>query len=159
MILIFYAFTGYDVISTFRGKGKKSAWQTSDVCDEASGVFIELSQYQSVVDDENLETFEKFGIMKYDGSSTAEGVGDAKLDVFAIRNYSFNPSSGEALCEACFLQGGLHLESINITSTRNADSCQLELNQERKSVADRLKKICGRSFGQKFHRLRRVSRS
>ncbi|KAJ8377440.1 hypothetical protein AAFF_G00259980 [Aldrovandia affinis] len=44
-MLFFHAFTGCDVISAFRGKGKKSAWQTCDVCDEASGVFSKLSQY------------------------------------------------------------------------------------------------------------------
>jgi len=49
-MLFFHAFTGCDVVSAFRGKGKKSAWQTWDVCDEASGVFSKLSQYPPVVD-------------------------------------------------------------------------------------------------------------
>ncbi|CAE1300480.1 unnamed protein product [Acanthosepion pharaonis] len=107
---------------------------------------LPIIQYPSVADDENLEASETFGVMMYDRSSTAEDVDDAKLDMFAIRSYSSNLSSGEVACEACFLQGGPHLESVNITSTRNADSWQLELNQERKSVADRLDRapiICG----------------
>ncbi|KAJ8358245.1 hypothetical protein AAFF_G00020150 [Aldrovandia affinis] len=82
-MLFFHAFTGCDVVSAFRGKGKKSAWQTWDVCDEASGVFSKLSQYPPVVDDEDLKTLEKFVVMMYDRSSTAEGVDDARLDMFA----------------------------------------------------------------------------
>ena len=40
-----FAFTGCDVVSAFRCKGKKSAWQTWDMCAEASGVSARLSQY------------------------------------------------------------------------------------------------------------------
>ena len=79
----FHAFTGCEVISAFHGKKKKSAWQTWDVCDKASGVFSKLSQYPPVVDDDDLETLEKFVVMMYDRSSTAEGVDDARLGMFA----------------------------------------------------------------------------
>ncbi len=38
-ILFFHAFTGCDVVSAWiRGKGKKSAWQTWNVCNDASSV-------------------------------------------------------------------------------------------------------------------------
>ncbi|KAJ8367592.1 hypothetical protein AAFF_G00314420 [Aldrovandia affinis] len=98
-MLFFHAFTGCDVISAFRGKGKKSAWQTWDVCDEASGVFSKLSQYPPVVDDEDLKTLEKFVVMMYDRSSTAEGVDDARLDMFSRkqRPYEAIPPTRSAL--------------------------------------------------------------
>ncbi|KAJ8402462.1 hypothetical protein AAFF_G00369510 [Aldrovandia affinis] len=98
-MLFFHAFTGCDVISAFRGKGKKSAWQTWDVCDEASGVFSKLSQYPPVVDDEDLKTLEKFVVMMYDRSSTAEGVDNARLDMFARkqRPYEAIPPTRSAL--------------------------------------------------------------
>ena len=48
-ITLFHAFTGCDVVSAFRGKGKKFAWQTQDVGAEASDVFARLSQYSQVV--------------------------------------------------------------------------------------------------------------
>ncbi|KAJ8377441.1 hypothetical protein AAFF_G00259990 [Aldrovandia affinis] len=98
-MLFFHAFTGCDVISAFRGKGKKSAWQTWDVCDEASGVFSKLSQYPPAVDDEDLKTLEKFVVMMYDRSSTAEGVDDARLDMFARkqRPYEAIPPTRSAL--------------------------------------------------------------
>ena len=44
-ITIFHAITGCDVVSAFRGKGKKSAWQIWDMCAEASDIFARLSHY------------------------------------------------------------------------------------------------------------------
>ena len=98
-ILFFHAFTGCDVISSFRGKGKKSAWQTWDVCDEASDVFTRLSQYPPTVDDDDLTTLEKFVVMMYDRSNTARGVDDARLDMFARkqRPYEAIPPTRAAL--------------------------------------------------------------
>ena len=58
-ILFFHAFTGCDVVSAVRGKGKKSVWQTWDVYIKASDVFIKLSQYPSTVEDDNLMILEK----------------------------------------------------------------------------------------------------
>ena len=85
-------------------------------------------------------TLEKFVTMMYDRSSTAEGVDNAKLDMFARkqRTYKANQSSAEAACETCCLPGGLHLKSVSNTSIRNAGSCQMGLDQERRTVADRL---------------------
>jgi len=61
----------------------RMAWQTWDVCPEASDVFIKLSQYPATVDDDDLKTLEKFVVTMYDRSSTAAGVDDARLDLFA----------------------------------------------------------------------------
>ena len=44
-LLFFHAFTGCDSVSAFRGKGKKSAWQTWEVFPDASEVFQKLSWY------------------------------------------------------------------------------------------------------------------
>ena len=77
-MLLFHAFTGCDIVSAFRGKRKMSAWQTWDFCGEASGIFSKLSQYPPVGDDEDLKTLDKFVVMMYDISSTAEGVDDAR---------------------------------------------------------------------------------
>ena len=82
-ILFFHAFTGCDVVSAFRGKGKKSAWLTCDAYTEVSDVFAKLSQYPLTVDDEDLQILEKFVVIMCDRSSTAEGVGDARLVMFA----------------------------------------------------------------------------
>ena len=94
-MLFFHAFTGWDAVSAFYGKGKKSAWQTWDVCGEVSSIFSKLSQYPLVADDEDQKTVEKFVVMMYDRSSTAEGVDQARLDMFAQkqRSYEVIPST------------------------------------------------------------------
>ena len=92
-ILFFHAFTGCDVVSAFRSKGKKSAWQSWDVCEEASDVFSNLSQYPLAVDDDSLETLKKFVVMMYDRSSTAKGVDDAQLDMFARKQRPYEAIS------------------------------------------------------------------
>ena len=98
-MLFFHAFTGCDVVSAFRGKGKKSAMQTWDVYNEASAAFSKLSQYPPVVDDEDLKTLERFVVIMYDRASTAEGVDDARLDMFARkqRPYEAIPPTRSAL--------------------------------------------------------------
>ena len=45
-ILFFHAFPGCDVVSAFRGKRKKTAWQAWDVFPEVSPVFKKLSQFR-----------------------------------------------------------------------------------------------------------------
>ena len=40
----FHAFTGCDVVSAFRGKGKKTAWQTWNVFEDVSSTFAKVSQ-------------------------------------------------------------------------------------------------------------------
>jgi len=100
-ILYFHAFTGCDVVSAFRGKGKKTAWQTWDVCPEASGVFRKLGQYPPTVEDEDRGILEKFIITMYDRSSTAGGIDEARLDMFARkqRSYEAIPPTRAALIE------------------------------------------------------------
>ena len=50
-LCFFHAFTGCDVVSAFHGKGKKSDWHTWNVCLDATGVFIKLSQYPTVLNE------------------------------------------------------------------------------------------------------------
>lgn len=100
-LLFFHAFTGCDFVSGFRGKGKKSAWQTWNVCPEVTDVFTKLSQYPPTVDDDDLETLEKFVVTMYDRSSTATGVDDSRLDMFARkqRPYEAIPPTQAALLQ------------------------------------------------------------
>ena len=87
-ILYFHAFTGCDVVSAFHGKGKKSAWHTWNVCNDASTVFKTLGKY-SPMGDEDIEHLEKFVIAMYDRSSTATCVNDAWLELFARKQKSY----------------------------------------------------------------------
>ncbi|RXN30245.1 Venom prothrombin activator pseutarin-C non-catalytic subunit [Labeo rohita] len=89
-MLFFHAFTGCDVVSAFRGKSKKSAWQAWEVCPEVSPVFKKLSQYPPIIEDADLNILEKFVITMYDKQSTTCKVDEARLDLFARKQRSYD---------------------------------------------------------------------
>ena len=169
-MLFFHALTGCDVVSGFRGKGKKSAWQTWNVCDEASGVFSKLIHYPPVVDDEDLEILEKFVVMMYDRSSTAEDVDEARLDMFARkqRPYKAIPPTRSALKQQSVLPSK-HVQPHLINTFSCAGSVQPAsgdsqqyVNQKHrllKTGAGPRKVICGRLFGQSSNQLQRFASS
>ena len=100
-MLFFHSFTGCDIVSSFRGKGKKTTWQTWDVCPEASEVFCKLSCYPTAVENSDTKLLGKFIVMMYDRSSSAEAVDDARLELFARkqRSYEAIPPTRAALVQ------------------------------------------------------------
>lgn len=99
-ILYFHAFTGCDVVSAFRGKGKKTAWQTWNVCDVGE-TFKELSQFPLSLTDSHIASLEKFVVAMYDKSSMSPSVDQTRLDLFARkqRPYMNIPPTQAALCQ------------------------------------------------------------
>ena len=97
----FHAFSGCDVVSAFRGKAKKSAWQTWSVCDQVSSTFTKLSQYPPVVEPDDLKKLERFVVMLYDRSSVTTSVNDARMELFARKQkpYDAIPPTSDALKE------------------------------------------------------------
>jgi len=63
-----------------------------------SDVFAKLSQYPLTVDDEDLQIREKFVVIMYDRSSTAEGVDDARLCLLESRDHMKQSHELEELC-------------------------------------------------------------
>ena len=60
------------------------------MCDEVSDVFTQLSKYPLTLDDEALEAFEKFVVIMYDRSSSATEVNEARLELYAHKQRSFD---------------------------------------------------------------------
>lgn len=100
-ILFYHAFTGCDVTSAFRGKGKKSTWQAWDVCPQVSEVFSSLSRYSPTITEEDIQLLEKYVITLYDKSSETTSVDDARLDLFARKQkpYENIPPTRSALVQ------------------------------------------------------------
>lgn len=100
-IPFFHAFTGCDVVSAFRGKGKKAAWQTWSVFPEVTDVFTKLSTYPLTIEHNDQVILEKFVITMYDRSSSASDVDEVRLDMFARkqRPYDAIPPTQAALFE------------------------------------------------------------
>ena len=100
-MLFFHAFTGCDVVSSFNGKGKKTAWQTWNVCNEASVIFTKLSQCPSKIEGSDLQILEKYVVLMYDRSSSVVLVNEARLALFSRkqRSYDLIPPTQGALKE------------------------------------------------------------
>jgi len=117
-----------------------------------SDVFAKLSQYPLTVDDEDLQILEKFVVIMYDRSSTAEGVDDARLDMFARKqrpHEAIPPTRGALLQHtkrAAYQAGCMWSQSI-------------VHKPETHDPADwgwRKKMVSGTFSGQTFHLLPRV---
>ena len=145
------------VVSAFRGRGKKTAWQTWDVCPEASDIFAKLSQYSPTVGNEDLKVLEKFVVTMYDRSSTAVGIDEARLDLFARkqRPYEAIPPTCAALIQ--------HYAPSVLLSRQAAYGARQQFATLKPRVlltGDGGSKVtCGRSSGQLFPQLHRVVNS
>ena len=92
-------FTGCGVVSVFRWKCKRAAWQTWDVYPEASEVFAKLRMYPPVIGDEEKKVLERFVIIVYDRSSSTTDIDSIRLDMFARKQKSYDaiPPTSAAL--------------------------------------------------------------
>ena len=144
-----HAFTGFDTVSAFRNKGKKTAWQTWDVFPEASPIFAKLSQYPPILDDGDLEILERFVVLM-DRSSTVASVDEVRFDMFARKQRPYLQQK-----QLCF-------NTLNVLHIRQAayGVSQPSLSQKQRILLTgdgrRLVKS-GRSTGQPFHHLQRVA--
>ena len=74
----FYAFTGCDTVSSFYGKGKKTAMDTWKSFPEATSAFLSLGNTSPVVDDSCMATLERFVVLLYDRTSAQTTVNGAQ---------------------------------------------------------------------------------
>lgn len=102
-LCFFHAFSGCDTVSSFHGKGKKSAWHTWNVFEKISPVFTKLSSSPAAVTDEDMQVIEEFVVLMYDRSSSYKEVNEARLDLFARKQRSYDsiPPTSAALKEHC----------------------------------------------------------
>ncbi len=99
----FHAFSGCDTVSAFHGKGKKYTWQTWSVFQRATPTFTKLSRTPSAIGDEDLLIIEEFVVLLYDRSSPYKEVNEARLDLFARKQKTYDciPPTKAALREHC----------------------------------------------------------
>ena len=88
-LTFFHSFTSCDTVSAFRDKGKKSAWQAWNVFEEATEVFRKLGNLPETVSDDDKQILEQFVVILYDQSSAVKRVNEARLDLFAHRQKSY----------------------------------------------------------------------
>jgi hypothetical protein len=74
----FHAFTGCDTCSSFKGIGKKTAWETWRVFPEITPVFQSLSQCPAELTEEQLCVIQRFTILMYKRTSNVVEVNEAR---------------------------------------------------------------------------------
>ena len=70
----FHAFTGSDSTSSFRGKGKKTAWKRWNEHDEVTDAFLQLVDQPFKIFSDDCEPFvalERFVVLLYDKNTSS----------------------------------------------------------------------------------------
>ena len=89
-LLFFHALSGCDNVSGFKGKGKKSFYQTWSVFPEITETFVRLSQFPVCLEEKDIQILEKIIALLYDKSSTTESVDTTRKLLFMHKNTQFD---------------------------------------------------------------------
>ena len=82
LYMYFMPFTGCDIVSSFGGRGKKTAWVTWQSYPKATGAFEDLLLLQDGIDDHTLSDLERFVVLLYDRTSDITIVNDCWKQLF-----------------------------------------------------------------------------
>ena len=81
---MFHAFTGCDTVSSFSGRGKKTAWETWSVFPEVTDAFISLMGQPDQSDVEAaMGMLARFVVLVYDKTSCQSYVNEVRVNLFA----------------------------------------------------------------------------
>jgi hypothetical protein len=83
---MFHALTGCDTVSCFAGHGKRTAWAVWTALPELTQALVTLSSAPNHVDEDAMQTIERFVILLYDRTSTSINVDKARCKLFAKKN-------------------------------------------------------------------------
>ena len=98
---LFHSFTGCDTVSSFAGKGKKTAWSVMKTYSFFAEALERLTENpNSYKDPEILSVIERYCILLYDRTSSLESVNDARRKLFPSKAGLENiPPTQDALIE------------------------------------------------------------
>ena len=72
------------------GDTTSQSWQTWNVCEDVTGTFKKLSNCPQKVADDVLQKLENFVVLMYDRSSAASCVNEARLNLFARKQRTYD---------------------------------------------------------------------
>lgn len=84
----FHSVTGCDTVSAFHGRGKKTAWETWNVYDEATEAFLALSQAPQLIEEDTFKILERFVVILYDRTSDEISVDSCRKHLFTSKGRS-----------------------------------------------------------------------
>ncbi|GFO47368.1 hypothetical protein PoB_007387300 [Plakobranchus ocellatus] len=108
---MFHAFTGCDTVSSFAGRGKKTAFDIWKSFDEVTPVFSSLLTDPSTFNDDCMSVLEAYVVLLYDRTCTETTVDSAKKNIFTTKDRSMDniPPTKAALLQhtkRAIYQGG-----------------------------------------------------
>jgi len=80
---MFHALTGCDTVSCFARHGKKRAWTAWTAFSALTQALVDLSTAPNDVDEDAMQTIERFVILLYDRTSTSTDVDKVRYKLFA----------------------------------------------------------------------------
>lgn len=113
-----FAFTGCDTVSSFRGRGKKTAWNVWNSFPEVTQAFINLSE-NDFIQESDLKLIERFVVLMYDKTSPLMTVNECRRDLFTkkCRPIESCPPTYNALVQhtkRAMLQSNIWLQSLKL---------------------------------------------
>ena len=82
---LFHALTGCDMVSSFVGYGKKTAWSTWNTLPQLTDALLKLSCTPSKIPEDVMLIIERFVILLYDKTSTCTDIDKARQTLFTKR--------------------------------------------------------------------------
>ena len=80
---MFHSLTGCDTVSSFVGRGKKTAWSVWNVMPQLTDAILTVSSAPSEMEEDVLRTIERFIILLYDRTSKCTDINKARKKLFA----------------------------------------------------------------------------
>ena len=97
---MFHALTGCDTVSSFRGRGKKTAWSAWMAYPAVTDAFVSLLSQPVEISPEVLHIIERFVVLMYSKTCTLSRVNEARKELFAQSGRSIDnipPTQGALL--------------------------------------------------------------
>ena len=83
-LIMFHALTGCDTVSSFRGRGKKTAWSAWMAYPAVTDTFLSLLSQPEEISPEVLHKIERFVVLMYSKTCTLSRVNESRKELFAV---------------------------------------------------------------------------
>ncbi len=133
---VFHALTGCDTTSSFKGKGKKTAWQAWQAYRDVTDTF----QYLACHTFEHLsihcvhfQRIERFTVIMYDKTSPLTSVNDAREELFCRKSRSCRQNTAHTGCSTSAYSEGIvpswNLDYLYANSANNSITTGIFMDQ------------------------------
>ena len=92
-LLLWFAFTGCDIVPRFNGRGEKTTSNVWETFPEITDVFARLSLGSADIADDDLILIERFAVLLYDRTGSTASVNCARRWLFTKKGMSIDNCS------------------------------------------------------------------